>query len=143
MKSPLNDAGKKPQHRSSEGCGQSGVAGQLTRELIGTRLAFEPVLSPAARRRQGISPLPRVLGADSERGPPMQYEDTIEIRGVTVMRQMDGALLCRMGNQHRWIAPSYLQPGSTIACEGDVGIIVLKRPFAVEQGLVPFQGFYD
>ena len=71
------------------------------------------------------------------------YEDTIEIRGVTVMRQMDGALLCRMGNQHRSIATSYLQPGSTIACEGDVGIIVLERPFAVEQGLVPFQGLYD
>ena len=32
----------------------------------------------------------------------MQYEDTIEVRGVTVMRQTEGALLCRMGNQHRW-----------------------------------------
>ena len=73
----------------------------------------------------------------------MQFDDTIEIRGVTVMRQADGALLCRMGTQHRWIATSYLQPGSTIACEGDVGIIVLERPFAVEQGLVPFQGLHD
>ena len=73
----------------------------------------------------------------------MQYEDTIEIRGVTVMRQTEVELLCRLGNQHRWIAPSQLQPGSTVACEGDVGIIVLKRPFAVEQGLVPFQGLYD
>jgi len=72
----------------------------------------------------------------------MQYEDTIEIRGVTVMRQTEVELLCRLGNQHRWIAPSQLQPG-TVACEGDVGIIVLKRPFAVEQGLVPFQGLYD
>ena len=103
----------------------------------------EPVLSPAARRRQGTSPLPRVLGADSERGPPLQYEDTIEIRGVTVMRQTDVALLCRMGNQHRWIAPTQLQPGSTVAHSGDVGTIVLKRPFAVEQGLVPFQGLHD
>jgi hypothetical protein len=42
----------------------------LTRELMGPRLQSEPVLSPAARRRQGTSPLPRVLGADSERGPP-------------------------------------------------------------------------
>jgi len=73
----------------------------------------------------------------------MQYEDTIEIRGVTVMRQTDGALLCRMGKQHRWIVPSQLQRGSTVACQGDVGTIVLKRPFAVEQGLVPFQGFYE
>ena len=87
--------------------------------------------------------MPRVLGADSEKETAMQYEDTIEIRGVTVMRQTDRALLCRMGSQHRWIAPSRLQPGSTVACAGDVGIIVLKRPFAVEQGLVPFQGLHD
>ncbi len=73
----------------------------------------------------------------------MQREDTIEIRGVTVMRQTDLALFCRMGNQDRWIAPTQLRPGSTVACEGDVGTIVLKRPFAVEQGLVPFQGFHD
>jgi hypothetical protein len=73
----------------------------------------------------------------------MQYEDTIEIRGVTVMRQTDGALLCRMGHQQRWIAPTQLQSGSTVACEGDVGIVVLKRPLAVEQGLVPFQGLHD
>jgi hypothetical protein len=73
----------------------------------------------------------------------MQYGDTIEIRGVTVMRQTETKLLCRLGNQHRWIAPSELQPGSTVACEGDVGIIVLNRPFAVAQGLVPFQGLHD
>ena len=70
----------------------------------------------------------------------MQYEDTIEIRGVTVMRQTDVALLCRMGHQHRWIAPTQFQPGSTVARQGDAGIIVLKRPFAVSQGLVAFQG---
>jgi len=72
----------------------------------------------------------------------MQYEDTIEIRGVTVIRQTDAALLCRMGHQDRWLAPTQLQPGSTVARRGDAGIIVLKRPFAVEQGLVPFQGLY-
>ena len=72
----------------------------------------------------------------------MQNEDTIEIRGVTVMRQTDVALLCRMGNQHRWIAPIQLQPGSTVARQGDVGIIVLKRPYAVEHGLVSYQGLY-
>ena len=84
-----------------------------------------------------------MFGADSERGPPLHYHETIEIRGVTVMRQTDVALLCRMGNQHRWIAPTQLQRGSTVARQGDVGIIVLKRPFAVEQGLVPFQGLHD
>ena len=73
----------------------------------------------------------------------MRYEDTIEIRGVTVMGQTELALLCRMGKQHRWIAPTHFQPGSTVARQGDMGTIVLKRPFAVEQGLVPFQGFRD
>jgi hypothetical protein len=48
-----------------------------------------------------------------------------------------------MGKQHRWIAPTQFQRGSTVARQGDVGIIVLKRPFAVEQGLVPFQGLHD
>jgi hypothetical protein len=70
----------------------------------------------------------------------MKYQDTIEIRGVTVMQQTDVALLCRMGNQNRWITSTQFQPGSTVTRPGDVGIIVLKRPFAVEQGLVPFQG---
>jgi hypothetical protein len=73
----------------------------------------------------------------------MQYEDTVEIRGVTVMRQTALALLCRMANQRHWIAPTQFQPGSTVARQGDVGIIVLKRPFAVEHGLVPFQGLHD
>ena len=73
----------------------------------------------------------------------MKYEDTIEIRGVTVTRETDVALLCRMGNQDRWIAATELQPGSTVACLGAVGTVVLKRPFAVEQGLVPFQGPHD
>jgi len=31
----------------------------------------------------------------------VSYEDTIEIRGVTVMRQTDAALLGRMGSQDR------------------------------------------
>jgi hypothetical protein len=73
----------------------------------------------------------------------MQYEDTIEIRGVTVIQQTDLALLCQMGNQHRWIAATQFQPGSTVTRQGDVGRIVLKRPFAVEHGLVPHQGLHD
>lgn len=82
-----------------------------------------------------------MLGADSEKGTAaMKYEDTIEIRGVTVERQTDRGLLCRIGSQRRWIAPTMLQPGSTVAREGDVGIIVLERPFAVELDVVPFQG---
>lgn len=73
----------------------------------------------------------------------MRYEDTIEIRGVTVVRQTDGALLCRMGSEHRWIASTQLQPGTTVACAGDVGTVVLERPVAVEHGLVSCQGLHD
>jgi len=73
----------------------------------------------------------------------MRYDDTIEIRGVTVIGQTEVALLCQMGNQQRWIAQTEFRPGSTVGREGDVGIVVLKRPFAVAQGLVPFQGFHD
>lgn len=86
---------------------------------------------------------PRALGPDSNRGTTVKYEDTIEIRGVTVTGETDVALLCRMSNQERWIAPTQLQLGSTVASLGDAGIVVLKRPFAVEQGLVPFQGAHD
>src|SRR5437867_4234822 len=96
LKSPISGAGKKPQRRSSKGCSQSLLvppehggpdltAHQLKLHHYPTRSVVvdqvdagadwdqtqcEPVLSPAARRRQGTSPLPRVLGADSERGPP-------------------------------------------------------------------------
>jgi hypothetical protein len=69
----------------------------------------------------------------------MQYEDTIEIRGMTVMPQTDGALLCRMGNQHRSIAPTQFQPGSSVARQGDVGMMVLKR----FQGLVHPQSRHE
>jgi len=112
----------------------------LTREGDREYIWREPVLSPAARRRQGITPLQRVLGADSERGPPVQYEDTIEIRGVTVMRQTDVALLCQMGNQHRWIAPTQLQPGSTVARPGDVGDHRAQAALRRRAGLGPLPG---
>src|SRR5689334_3587098 len=101
------------------------VVGQLTRGLIPTRLYCEPVLSPAARRRQGTLPFATCARRGLRKETAMRHEDTIEIRGVTVMRQTDGALLCRMGSQHRWIASIQLQPGTTVAREGDVGIVVL------------------
>ena len=70
----------------------------------------------------------------------MKYEDTIEIRGVTVTSETDVALLCRMGNQHRWITPTELQPGSTVACLGDVGTVVLKATVRCRAGLGPLPG---
>ena len=39
-----------------------------------------------------------------------ENEKTLEFRDVTVMRQIDLALLCRIENLHLWIAPSPLQP---------------------------------
>jgi hypothetical protein len=64
-----------------------------------------------------------------------ENEKTVEIRDVTVMRQTDLALLCRIENLHLWIAPTRLQPGSTVARKGDVGTLVLTHRFAVERGL--------
>ena len=81
-----------------------------------------------------------MLGADSEKNPPVAHEDedTVEIRDVTVMRQTDLALLCRIGNVHLWIAPTRLRPGSTVARQGDVGTLVLTHRFAVERGLASY-----
>jgi len=59
------------------------------------------------------------------------------------MRETDLALLCRIGSQHRWIRSAQLLSGSTVERVGDVGTIFLSQPFAVEQGLVPFQGSHD
>src|SRR5438128_11666907 len=117
--------------------------GSLTREVDREYIWPGARSQPRSATTAGYFPFATCARRGLRKGTAMQYEDTIEIRGVTVMRQTDGALLCRMGNQHRWIAPTQLRPGSTVACEGDVGIVVLKRPFAVEQGLVPFQGLYD
>src|SRR4029077_328279 len=77
---------------------------------------------PRSATTAGYFPFATCARRGLRKGTAMQHENTVESRGVTVMRQTDGALLCRMGNQHRWIAPTQLQPGSTVACEGDVGI---------------------
>ena len=73
----------------------------------------------------------------------MHYEDTTGIPGVTMIGQTRVTLLCQMANRQRRIAPTQLRAGSTVGREGDVGIVVLKRPFAIEQGLLPFQGLHD
>ena len=44
---------------------------RLTRDLVGTTLECEPVLSPAARRRPAVS-------ARTPKETAMQYEDTTE-----------------------------------------------------------------
>jgi len=115
----------------------------LTRESDREYVWLRARSQPRSATTAGYLPFATCARRGLRKGTAVKYEDTIEIRGVTVVRQTDVALLCRMANQHRWIAPTQLQRGSTVARQGDVGIIVLKRPFAVEHGLVPFQGRHD
>jgi len=82
-----------------------------------------------------------VLGADSERTRATAQEETVEIRGVTLLRKTPFVLLCQIGNREHWIAPSRLMPGSTLRHPGDVGLIVVARDFAVERGLLQARGF--
>jgi len=60
--------------------------------------------------------------------------------GVTVMRQTDVALLCQMGNQHRWIAPASSSRAARSRARGDVGTIVLKRPSPSSRAWSPSKG---
>ena len=59
-------------------------------------------------------------------GPAVEFGD------VSVMRQTETALLCRIGEKFRWVAHSRLQPGSTVEHPGDLGVLVLPWDFAVE-----------
>ena len=60
------------------------------------------------------------------RGPSVEFGD------VFVVRETETALLCRTGDQFRWVAHSRLQPGSTVQHPGDLGVLVLEWDFAVE-----------
>jgi hypothetical protein len=57
---------------------------------------------------------------------------TVEFGDVSVMRETDTALLCRIGEKFRWVAHSRLQPGSTVEHAGDLGLLVLAWDYAVE-----------
>jgi hypothetical protein len=43
----------------------------------------------------------------------MAQGPTVEFDDVSVMRETETALLCRIGERFRWVARSRLQPGST------------------------------
>jgi hypothetical protein len=47
-------------------------------------------------------------------------------------------LLCRIEGHDRWIPRDKLCDGSTVGRLGDLGTIVVPRPFAVEWGLTPY-----
>jgi len=62
----------------------------------------------------------------------MAQGPTVEFRDVSVMRETETALLCRIGDKSHWVAHSRLQPGSTVEHLGDLGVLVLPWDFAVE-----------
>jgi hypothetical protein len=59
----------------------------------------------------------------------------VTVRDVSVLRVLDYALVCQIGEHLRLIAREQLQDGSTICQKGDVGVVVVPRQYAVEWGL--------
>jgi hypothetical protein len=64
----------------------------------------------------------------------------VTLRDVQVVRESDSSLLCRIEGHDRWIPVAQLREGTTIRRPGDVGTVVVPRAFAVEWGLVPYDG---
>jgi hypothetical protein len=64
----------------------------------------------------------------------------VTVPDVTVLRALDDALMCRIEKHVRWIPMEKLRDGSTIRQQGDVGMLVVPREFAVEWGLTPYDG---
>jgi hypothetical protein len=48
--------------------------------------------------------------------------------------------VCRIDGRERWIPRNKIREGTTIANVGDNGTLVLARQFAMEWGLVPYDG---
>jgi hypothetical protein len=63
----------------------------------------------------------------------------VTVAEVTVLRALDYALLCQIEKHLRLIHRDQIRDGSTIRQAGDVGVLVVPRPYAVEWGLVPTQ----
>ena len=62
----------------------------------------------------------------------------VTLGGVTVVRESESSLLCRIDGHERWIPLDKLREGTTIRHVGDTGFLVLPRAFAVEWGLTPY-----
>jgi hypothetical protein len=62
----------------------------------------------------------------------------VTLVGVTVLRESDSSLLCRIDGRQYWIPRDKLREGSTARRIGETGVLVLARVFAVEWGLVPY-----
>ena len=63
----------------------------------------------------------------------------VTVADVTVLRAFDYALICQIEKHLRLIHRDQIRDGSTIRQAGDVGVLVVPRPYAVEWGLVPTQ----
>ena len=62
----------------------------------------------------------------------------VTLHDVLVLRESDTDLFCRIEGRDRWIPRDKLCAGSTVRRLGDLGTIVVPRPFAVEWGLTPY-----
>jgi hypothetical protein len=112
-----------------------GVAVSLTSGLIGTTLRGEPVLSPAARRRQGTFPFATCARRGLRRRPRLAHAATVEFGDVFILQETRLALHYRIGKASHWVARRRLQQRP-----GAVGVLVLPWDFAVERSLVPYEG---
>ncbi len=72
----------------------------------------EPVLSPAARRREGTSPLPtcarRGLRKENRAMATDDADDLVPFQEVRVIRSTAPALLCRIGEKSVWRPPGFV-----------------------------------
>lgn len=64
----------------------------------------------------------------------------VRVPNVTVLRALGDALMCRIEQHVRLISIGQLRDGSTIRQKGDVGVLVVPRPYAVEWGLTAYDG---
>jgi hypothetical protein len=110
----------------------------INRAVDAVRAAVVPDIKSWPRRptrvvpRIPIQPAP-ALWCGMHKGSESAF---VALRDVIVLRALDYALLCLIEKRLRLIPKEQLRDGSTIRQKGDVGVLVVPRPYAVEWGLV-------
>ena len=66
----------------------------------------------------------------------MEILETIEFRGVKIVRESDLAVCCCIAGRDHWIARDRFLSGSSVVSFGDHGTLVLARQFAEDRGLL-------
>jgi hypothetical protein len=66
----------------------------------------------------------------------MGIGETIEFRGVKIVKESDLAVCCRIAGQDHWFTRERLLSGSSVVNFGDRGTLVLARWFAEDRGLL-------